>query len=113
MTSRYQQLREAISVLAAPANEQDAHLRRQGFTEAFGNDELALEFEDVFISAPHLYRDGILTQQQFDAASAVDRLLDQWSGEDHSDFWERASLWSDPRWEEVRQAARAARSALS
>ena len=113
MASRYEQLREAIAVLAAPADEQDRHLRQYGFTEGYGNDELALEFEDVFISAPGLYRDGQLTQQQFEAVSAVDSLLDHWSGKDHPDFWNRASLWADPRWEEVRRLAGVALSALA
>jgi hypothetical protein len=112
--TRYQHLRQAIARLAAPAEEQDAWLRqllghldasgREG--EAYGNDELALEFDDFFHAAGTMRENGEITQDEIDAAHVLNDLLLKRSGNDGSGFWTRPALWNDERWEEIRACAR-------
>jgi hypothetical protein len=113
MPSRFEQLRDAIANLAAPADQQDQHLTNQGFTADYGNDELALEFDDIFHAARLMEDAGELTPGQREAASPLDDLLKQWSGSSHANFWRREALWSDTRWDEVRRVAREALTAYT
>ena len=113
MATRYQQLRQAIVRLQSSADEQHAylesilaHLTPGGDATDYGNDELALEFGDIYLAARHMRETGEITQQEIDAAKPLSELLDQWSGEQNGDFWRREALWRDPRWEQVRQCAR-------
>ncbi len=113
MWDRYQQLRQAISRLAASADEQHAylesilgHLTADGDASRYGNDELALEFDDIYMAAGHMRAWGEITQDEIDAAKPLDDLLHQWGGEQHAEFWRREALWQDQRWERVRQCAR-------
>jgi hypothetical protein len=117
--SRYQQLRAVTARLAAPAAEQQAYLEQlflplavDGDSSAYGCDELALEFEDYFISAEHMLRDGKLSIRQLELLRALDAILGKWSGEHHSDFWRRDALRTDPRWEDVRKHAQSALAML-
>lgn len=48
---------------------------------------------------------GEIMQAEIDAAKPLNALLDEWSGERHADFWRREALWSDPRWQQVRECA--------
>ena len=120
MQSRFEQLRGAIANLAASADEQAAHLDRVhipltggGSAANYSNDELALEFDDVFHAAGHMIDAGELTTWQRDAALPLDQTLKQWSGQVHADFWKREALWSDPRWDEVRSIAKKALAAFT
>lgn len=118
MPTRYQQLRQAIARLGSTANEQHAylesilgHLTPDGDARAYGNDELALEFEDIYVAAGHMRYWGEITQDEIDAAKPLEELLLKWSGRHNADFWRRDALWTDPRWEEVRERARKVLSA--
>jgi hypothetical protein len=113
MPTRYQQLRQAIANLAAPADEQVSHLdgifaRLTGgcSAAAYGNDELALEFGDIYCAVGHMHDYGEVTQAEIDAARPLDEMLDRWSGQQNTDFWAREALFGDPRWEELRECAR-------
>jgi hypothetical protein len=115
MPSRYDNLRTATARLAAPAEQQLAWLHalflplvRDGDTSGYGNDELALQFEDYAISIDHMLNAGELTSGQADALRTLDRILLSWSGKQHPEFWTRDALLTDPRWVDVRQRAKAA-----
>ena len=61
MPTRYQQLRQAIARLASAADEQHAylesilsHLTPDGEVTGYGNDELALEFGDIYMAVGHM-----------------------------------------------------------
>lgn len=112
MCTRYTLLREAVANLAAPANAQAAYLDRifSGLTrgqsaDAYGNDELALEFEDCFIAVGHMLHYGEIKTSEIDALQSLDDMLSRWSGEKHRDFWARTALFADPRWEAIRLRA--------
>lgn len=112
MGTRYTLLREAVANLAAPAEAQVAYLDRSfstltggGSAEAYGNDELALEFEDSFIAMGHMLEYGEITQAEIERLRSLDELLGQWSGKTHAAFWARDALFSDRRWEIVRSRA--------
>lgn len=114
MLTRYQHLRAAIARLAAPASEQQAYLQDlfrplavDGDSSAYGCDELALEFEDYFISVEHMLGAKELSSQQADALRSLEAILEKWSGEQHYEFWRRDALQSDPRWADVRECAAA------
>jgi hypothetical protein len=120
MPARFEQLREAIANLAASADVQAAYLDRVhspltggGSAAGYGNDELALEFDDIFHAAGHMVDAGELTPWQRDAAVPLDAILNRWSGQSHAAFWKREALWSDPRWEEVRSVAKEALTAFT
>ena len=113
MPTRYQQLRQAIARLASTADEQHAylesilsHLAPNGDASGYGNDELALEFGDIYMAAGDMRDWGEITQEEIDAAKPLDDLLAKWSGGQDGEFWRREALWSDPRWDQVRQCAR-------
>lgn len=112
MPIRYQQLREAIAILAAPAESQATYLDRLfsrltagSSAGGYGNDELALCFDDIYCAVGHMRDHGEITQEEIEAAKPLDALLARWSGEANADFWTREALFTDPRWEEVRRCA--------
>ena len=112
MPTRYQQLRQAIANLAAPAERQVAHLDSifvslpEGSSAAdYGNDELALEFDGIYCAAGHMRDYGEITQAEIDAAKPLNELLLRWSGQHNADFWKREALFTDPRWDQVRECA--------
>lgn len=102
---RYDTLRDCIAVLASSADEQDMYLRRSGFPPEYGNDELALELEDIFLAAGDMISCGELTEVQREAVKPLDRKLAELSGQYHSEFWQRVALWDDERWQAVRALA--------
>ena len=105
--SRYSHLREAIAILAAPADVQDRTPCAEGFPTDYGNDELALMFDDIYPTV----RDE-LNAEQSTAAQRLDDLLALYSGPRNRAFWAREALWHDKRWEAVRSCAREALSAF-
>lgn len=113
MPTRYQMLRQAIASLAAPAEQQAAYLDRLhgpltggGSAAGYGNDELALEFDDFHCAVGHMLEYGEIRQTEIDAAKPLDELLLRRSGRRNADFWTREALFTDPRWDEVRDCAR-------
>ena len=119
MPSRYQQVRQAVANLAATAEEQVryldegfASLTGGGSAAAYGNDELALELEDMFQAANDMIEYGELTVAEKEAINPLHALLDKWSGGENGDFWGRDALFHDARWAEVRACAARALAAL-
>ena len=112
MPSRFQQLREAVANLAAPAGEQVRYLDHSfklltggGSAEGYGNDELALELDDIFQAANDMIEHGELTEAEKGAIGPLDELLTRWCGPDNADFWQREALFRDARWADVRACA--------
>jgi hypothetical protein len=110
--TRYQQLRQAVAILASPAEEQVRYLDElskslNGGRSAagYGNDELALELDGIFAAANDMIEHSELTRGEKEAIRPIDLLLTQWSGHKNADFWRRAALFYDPRWAEVRVCA--------
>jgi hypothetical protein len=113
MATRYQQLRGAIARLGANADEQHAYLesildypRPDGIRTGYGNDELLEEFDGIYMAVEDMRDWGEISQSEIDAAKPLQELLNKWCRQQNSDFWQREALWSDPRWEQVRQCAR-------
>lgn len=112
MGTRYTLLRETVANLAASAEAQVLYLDSSfaGLTggksaEAYGNDELALEFNNSFIAVCHMFEYGGISESEIDALRSLDEMLSQWSGPTHKDFWTRTALFQDPRWQAIRLRA--------
>ena len=119
MLTRYEHLRGATCHLAAPAEEQQAYLDDlllplavEGDSSAYECDELALQFEDYFISVENMLGAGELSVEQVEALYALNDALEGLSGEKHADFWQRDALRSDPRSADVRALAQEAMKLL-
>lgn len=119
MPTRFQNLRQAVANLSAPAEKQVHYLERLFMpltggngTEGYGNDELALELQDIFLTASDMISHGELTEVEREAVRPLDELLEKWSGKQNSDFWRREALFHDARWEEVRSIASCALAQL-
>ena len=112
MPTRYQQLRQAVSSLAAPSEAQCRYLDESftsvtggGSAAGYGNDELALELDGIFQAADDMIEHGELSEAEKSAVLPLDELLRKWSGLGKADFWQRDALFSDARWEDVRACA--------
>jgi hypothetical protein len=111
--TRYQQLRQAIANLAAPAAEQRSHLESifpeygSPLPHDFNADELGLEFE-IYLATEDMLECGEISQKEIDAARPLDELLDRLSGKQGGNFWTVGALFDDARWDEVRRLAREA-----
>jgi hypothetical protein len=99
--TRYQQLRRAVATLAAPAGEQIQYLDESftlltgsGSAAGFGNDELALELDDIFHAATDMIEHGELTRAEQEAIQPLGLLLTHWSGQENADFWRREALFA-------------------
>ena len=68
-------------------------------------DEMALDFDNWARCVSTYWK---LSQEQEIRLTALDEFLSEMSGPLHSDFWTDEALSSDPRWEEVRNLAKAA-----
>lgn len=119
MPSRYQDLRQVVARLAEDADVQHAylesilgHLTPDGDASGYGNAELALELEDIYLAANHMHEWGEISREEIEAIRPLDTMLSALGGPDHADFWRREALWSDPRWEEIRVTAHRALAAL-
>jgi hypothetical protein len=106
-------LRGAIANLASAPEVQAAYLDTilapltgGGSAASYGNDELALGFEDYFVAVGHMKDAGEISQREIDAAKPLDAMLERWSGQSNADFWTREALFEDSRWREVRECAR-------
>ena len=110
--SRYEQLRSAVANLARSAEEQvryldelHAPLTGEASADGYGNDELALELDDIFHAANDMIAHGELTEAQRKAIAPLDELLRKWSGQENFDFWRREALFQDDRRAQVRACA--------
>ncbi|MBA2466938.1 MAG: hypothetical protein H0V46_04955 [Sphingomonas sp.] len=112
MTTRYQQLRQSISNLAASPEAQLAHIETifpnysSPLPSGFNTDELGLGFGEIYCAVGHMLEFGEITQAEIDAAMPLDALLEKLSGKANADFWTCQALLNDPRWEHVRRCAR-------
>jgi len=111
MGTRYQMLRETVSNLAAPADVQAAYLDRifvqctsGGSAEGYGNDELGLELDDIFMAHRHMMEFGEINEAEVAAVKTLHDFVNSHWGDDNS-FWDRKTLFVDPRWREVRAMA--------
>lgn len=91
---------EVLKILASSASEQLSYLRKLGSPSV---DELALEFNDLFLLASAKVESGELSQEQFEFLKALDLQLDKMS--DVEQNWTDESLSGDEEWEEVRRLA--------
>ena len=102
-----QALIESLQALASPA-----HVQLARFSDfVVKGDELALDFDDAFLlvrDCPQL----VLTRRQRDALAEVDATLSAMSGQRHNELWTEDAVRTSPRWEALRQQARAALVAL-
>ncbi len=112
MPTRYEQLREAVRYLAAPAPEQIAHLDellrpviRGRPAAAYGNDELALSLNDLFFASQDMIAHGELSDAEATAIRPLDDALTAMSGERNASFWRREALFEDERWNGIRTIA--------
>jgi hypothetical protein len=119
MPTRYQQLRQAVIRLSWSADEQHSYLESilapvsgAGSSMGYGNDELALELEDIFRAAGDMREWGQISEAEVAAVKPLNSLLEKWSGSANEHFWRREALWKDERWEEVRACAKQALSSL-
>lgn len=110
--TRYQMLRRAIANLARAADEQAEYLDTLlspvtggASAASYGNDELALQFEDYFVAVENMLAAGEISQDEIAAAKPLEALLLKWSGQSNADFWTREALFEDNRWAEVRKCA--------
>ncbi len=71
----------------------------------YGNDELALELDDIFCAANDMIEHGELSEAEKDAIGPLSETLLKWSGQKNADFWRREALFHDGRWAEVRECA--------
>ncbi len=102
------QLRASVEVLGAPAEDQSGYLERIGFsgTHPWNVDELALQFDDLYLLADQLTEAGRLTNAQLAALADLDRLLGAMSGPERPELWSEDALRTTPEWEQVRELAR-------
>ncbi|MBX7526481.1 hypothetical protein [Qipengyuania vesicularis] len=119
MSLWYANLRDSILILASPAQAQVEYLDytfrnlTNGKSAAcYGNDELLLEFDDYYVACEYKHELGEITQAEIDAARSVAAIFgDLRTGGDKA-FWRREALFSDPRWEQIRECAAAALEAM-
>jgi hypothetical protein len=100
------QLREALKLLAAPAEAQIIYLKNLGVFPSV--DELALEFYDLAVLADSKLQEGQINASQYRSAREIDSKLAEISGEKNTGLWEPNALFNAPSWEEVRSMAKQA-----
>lgn len=97
-------MREALQLLAAPAEEQIDLLERRDLEV----DDLGLLFEDAYVplreSADELARSEVFAA----ALSAVDETLSRMAGRRREEDWEPAALRKGADWARLRELARQA-----
>lgn len=110
--TRYTQLRDAIAHLAASPEAQVAYLdksfaslMRGNSAAGYGNNELALEFDDIFPASKHMLECGEITEAEISSILPLDELLKRFCEQRDEEFWKREALFVDPRWEELRKCA--------
>jgi hypothetical protein len=103
-------LQELLARLAAPAEEQIAHLQELGTWPSA--DELALELDDLVGFFPEARSRGELSEEEETLIRQVDDLLERMSGKEQAELWNVSQLASAKEWAEVRRLAGLARDRL-
>ncbi len=96
-------LMQILKVLSAPAKEQVKYLQLIGGASV---DELALEFEEVWLLAPSILESKEITECQYDALKKLNGKLDQLSEVGNDKTWTESALFKNGEWEEVRSLAK-------
>lgn len=104
------QLQEALTRLAAPAEEQIAHLRRMEVWPSV--DELALELDDLMKLLPEALNRGEVSHEEEALIRQVGEVLGTMSGEEKAALWDANQLAVAEEWEQVRRLANQAREGL-
>jgi len=109
LRDRRTRLAETLLRLASPAAEQRAYIRALGTAPCI--DELALEFDDMFVVTPLMLSRGALSPAEKLPLDAVDAQLKAMSGRHQAALWDLDAL-DRPEWARVRELARSALSRL-
>src|SRR5574341_1587583 len=104
------ELCRTISMLAASADEQIEYLK--GYRVLPGIDELALEFDDVYVMVPQLVEQGLITTEQCEAVDSLSDKLKVMSGMQNAHLWTPDALISSPEWADIRRLASTAKRLL-
>lgn len=108
MSPRLIEIRRAVALLAAPAQEQEEHLSKvfhSDLSDSYNVDELALEFDDVASARAAMFDAGEISLDQYRSLEVLDNSLVAMSGGDFADLWTVRALREDRRWSEIRQIA--------
>lgn len=76
-----------------------------GSAAGYGNDELALEFGDIFCAVGHMLEHGEILQSEIDTVQPLSDMLELFQKEASKEFWRREALFSNSRWEQLRICA--------
>lgn len=96
------ELARTLGILAAPPEEQLAHLKLIGCAPCV--DELALEFDDVLPRGVPV--EGLaLTKEQLGGIQVVHTQLEAMSGPQNEELWQPAALSTRDEWKQLRNAA--------
>ena len=111
--TRYTNLREAVQLLASPAIKQVqwldnlfSQLTDGESAEAYGNDELVMEFGDIAIARDHMMECEELSAKEAKTVAELERMIGSICVPSDVVFWERKALHDDPRWVQIRAAAK-------
>ena len=110
MSQRVPLLRDALRLLASPAQSQLDHLSELGVPG--GVDELGLEFDDIASAAEDMVESGELSPSQFETMVPLREKLTAMSGPKHAALWTAEALFQSPEWNGVRALARNALTAI-
>lgn len=117
--TRYTNLRQSIKILASSAEIQIewldwffGDLTGQGSAEGYGNEELLLGFDDIYVACAHMFECGEITEAEIDASATIDELLNFLDPSKDDSFWRRESLFTDPRWDQIRDCSAKALTCL-
>ena len=119
MANLLSNLKEAVEILAMSAKKQESYLKDIGFitssnleNKLLNIDEIALQFEDVYEMIETISTEYGFGQILINNLNGLDELLSEHSGSNAANFWTITSLWNDPRWEKIREKARACLSLM-
>ncbi|HEX8903014.1 hypothetical protein [Vitreimonas sp.] len=101
MSDLYDNLKRTVEDLAAPADEQEAMLRKA----RVGPDELALDFDAFAAAALNLVESGELSSEAYEAVRALDAHLVAFSGANNAAEWTEDALYHSSNWATARELA--------
>jgi hypothetical protein len=97
------ELMKTVGRLAMPAGSQISYLRSNQLFDS--SDELALEFDAMFVMVPQFLDNGWLNVDETAHLSILNSLLDNMSGPGCEHLWTWAALETEQSWIKVRDAA--------
>jgi len=103
------EIRRTLQVLASPAEDQLSYVQSLG---PVGNDEMALEFDDVAPAALSLRGSEYITDQQAAGIEEVNKQLRTMSGRENAELWTDDAVRIAPEWARLRELAATALSQL-